>query len=811
MSDKASVIPINNRAQGDTSEATKAGVVMTRSLARLPAPIHQCREKLQRFLRPQIQSVFDAADDALFELADNATNNHEQNLYFESMREVRLHRREIEKQLWQKLDQAFADLLTTEAVESSRPEASSLEDLSLLGNEELELQVAIESMVAKALKGSAEVIQQIGLRFSTLVPAKVLVSNNPLGPEIVCQAFAAQVEPLDIDIKAQLVLLKLFDKHVLSGIAGFLKTINQLLIGQDILPSLSSTKAGKREGGSTATGMSGTPTSREQHETNIASNHQQDADVLGKLRGLLGGGTEGISPRATFSASSPGATLSSTGSTASHTDSPANLQDILGYLQHQAAQAGSTPVNAHSGVSLQALIEQQLAQHASSTLKAIDQDVINLVNMLFEFILDDRNLPVPMKTLIGRMQIPLLKVAITDQTFFNKGSHPARRLLNELATAALSWQENTERQDPLYLQIETAINRLLNEFEGDNGLFDELLTDFLAFRDKERRRAKILERRTLDAEDGKARAEQAREQVKSVLEERMQDADLPEVAVTLLEGPWSNVMFLTCLKQGPESEAWYTALAIVDDLIWSVSASITREERSRLIKLLPDLLKRLRKGLDQISYNPFEMTQLLKRLEQVHLQQLKGKTRVVKSDAVHTERSKPELVKSEIIKLETVEGEQLSIEPIETDKQPPKERLPEEVIKTNAPVESKVETKSDELVSSVAQTASDVESADNSNLDEEYLVLVDRLSQGGWFEMNEPEGGRYRCRLAAIIKSVDKYIFVNRNGMKVAEKNKVELASALRSGKLRQLDDGMLFDRALESVIGSLRQSKSSV
>ncbi len=802
MSDKASVIPINNRSKDDTNGAVKAGVVMTRSLTRLPAPIHQSREKLQRYLSQQMQSVFDAADDALFELADNASNNHEQNLYFESMREVRLQRRGIEKQLWVELDKTFANLLSSEMEESSAPVANSLENLSVLGNEELELQVAMESMVAKALKGSAEIIQQIGLRFSTLVPAKVQVSNNPVGPEVICKAFAAQIEPLDIDIKAQLVLLKLFDKHAVTGFSGVLKVINQLLIEQDILPALSSKTAVKRQSATSAVGSEIIPTTPDHESSKSAGDVQQNADVLNKLRGLLSGVSGSVSTEAMHP---------DTTSISRQTSSPANLQDILGYLQQQAAQAGAAHVSSHAGVSLQELIEQQLAQRSSSKLKALDQDVINLVNMLFEFILDDRNLPVPMKALIGRMQIPLLKVAINDQTFFNKASHPARRLLNELATAALSWQENAERQDPLYLQIEATINRLLNEFEGDTGLFDELLTDFLAFRNKERRRAKILERRTLDAEDGKAKAEKAREQVKGVLVEKMQAVELPEVAVTLLEGPWSNVMFLTCLKQGPESEAWQSALTIVDDLIWSVSASITREERSRLIKLLPDLLQRLRKGLDQISYNPFEMTQLLKRLEQVHLQQLKGKPSVVQSEIVKAEVAKSEIVKSEVNRLETVKSEQQSIELIESDKQPPKEKPPEGTIKASGPVENKAEAKSDQPVTNVSPSSADDGTENNTNLDEEYLVLVDRLSQGGWFEMNEPEGGRYRCRLAAIIKSVDKYIFVNRNGMKVAEKNKVELASALRSGKLRQLDDGMLFDRALESVIGSLRQSKSSV
>ena len=38
--------------------------------------------------------------------------------------------------------------------------------------------------------------------------------------------------------------------------------------------------------------------------------------------------------------------------------------------------------------------------------------------------------------------------------------------------------------------------------------------------------------------------------------------------------------------------------------------------------------------------------------------------------------------------------------------------------------------------------------------------------------------------------------------MKVAEETRNSLALAMKSGRLRVLDDGMLFDRALEAVIG---------
>jgi hypothetical protein len=65
--------------------------------------------------------------------------------------------------------------------------------------------------------------------------------------------------------------------------------------------------------------------------------------------------------------------------------------------------------------------------------------VINLIAMVFECILEDRNVPDSLKALIARLQIPMLKVAVLDKSFFSRTSHPARRLLNEIAEAAMGW------------------------------------------------------------------------------------------------------------------------------------------------------------------------------------------------------------------------------------------------------------------------------------------------------------------------------------------------------------------------------------
>jgi len=805
-------------------------------LARLPAALHRLREKNLQLLQPLLRGLFEAADDALFKLADQSENNQEQNLYFDSMREFRIQRRDIGKLFAANLDRAFVPLLRGAVVVEREvsPVKISIDDLSLVQNDELEELVAVDAMVSKACAAFSESLQHLVLRLDNQLPAKVYTGNNPLSPRVICEAFTALLENIAIDIKAKLVVLKLFDRSVMVHLGGVYNALNQLLVEHDILPSLkqdlqqqSQAQKMKMRAAAQVAVQSASAT------TTVAQS--VDSAVLDKLRDLLptNSAAEGLE-------------------SVDALDGGTQLLAALSELQASEA-AGSNPVDlAHVGVpaDLRALSLQLMQSQSSvAAIGRVEGDVINLVNMLFEFILDDRNLAAPMKALLARLQIPILKVAIADKSFFGRGGHPARRLMNEMATAALGWQEQNEkedcsierrRSDRLYSKVESIVEKILSNYDEDASLFSGLLTDFLSFREKEQRRSNILEQRTIDAEDGKARSELARAQVDEALLELYNgiDTPLPDIAKALLANAWGNVLLLDALQQGEGSELWNEHLQTGRDLVWSLTAEQTKENRYKLLKLAPSLLKRLRLGLESISFNPFEMSQLFERLEKAHFARLKpqSKTNVTAApnttgtDAVaqvppvlsqtasplEQEKRRVPISTSTDIQSPDVTAARLKTtvpaSKLEKSAQPAAiQPDPQPVSQSASHVASKSMPRS--ASSSIRNAAVEVkvaaaESASQLADDDSYLLQVDRLNQGSWFEMKVEGGQDYRCRLAAIIRAVDKYIFVNRAGMKVAEQDRMSLAYALKEGRLRLLDDSMLFDRALENVIGSLRQGR---
>ncbi|MDU4251691.1 DUF1631 domain-containing protein [Pseudomonas sp.] len=761
MQNDANVVPLNKSAT-ETSQTSFAG--------RVPAGLVAVRDKVAVQLRHAMQALFDNADDTLFEMADRAANNAEQSAYFEAMRDLRLKRKGIERGFLQKVFESFANLNQYEIGRPPALDTVSYENLTLVQNDELEESVALDAMVAKVMSRDGVALTHLTTRFNTLVSRKVEDKNNPLGPRQLCEAFLEACRGLGVEIKVKLIILKLFEKYVLADAEHLYAEANQTLIALGVLPELKSVPLRRppqrtlaNQGAAPAGGA--TADAGEQ-----AAGQYMDAEsqaAFAALRDLLSQVRGSAAPTRSMPADAV----------------PISSNDLMRLLSHLQSHL---PAQTIDEVDVRQHLDHLLTRVSSKSGRSrvvgqVDEDVINLVSMLFEFILDDRTLPDSLKALIGRMQIPMLKVAVLDKTFFSRGSHPARRLLNEIASAALGWAEQSDGQrDHLYQKIEQVVMRLLNDFVDDPAIFSELLDEFISFTGDERRRSDLLEQRTRDAEEGRARAELARQDVEGVLNERLLGRTLPEVVVRLLQEAWSQVLLLTCLKHGTRSSEWEAALATMDDLIWSVEPHEDPDSRLRLLEMVPQLLKSLREGLASAAFDPFSTGEFFSRLEGLHVQAFQRYKQVEEAPLLDLDDDLP-----------------LLDDPLEAPVAP-------------AATQPAMVAVLEEIVLASPEPARAVEPEEAFADDDESLRKVDELRVGSWVEIQEDAEHKLRCKLAAVIRPSGRYIFVNRTGMKVLEKTRMSLAVEFRRNAVRLLDDALLFDRALESVIGNLRRLKNA-
>lgn len=727
MHNDGNVVPLHKAA---TDQATHS------PLARVPVILLQVRDKAALQLRHGLQDLFDNADDTLFEMADRAHDNVEQNIFFEAMRDLRLKRKSIERVFLEQFLEAFVGLNRYGTTSAALP----LDTPGVQSGDDLERSVAVDAMVNKVLNRDGFALDQLTARLSTLMGKKLVTQHNPLAPAMLCEYFMQAGRNLGVEIKVKLIILKLFERYVLSSADHLYAEANQLLIATGILPDLKPAPARR------ATDHAQASVHAEPAEDAGRAGTQVDEgvqEVFAALQKLLFHVRGSVAPTLEISAPAQ----------------PISTRDLLRLLSH-LQQYVPTPAAADD-FDLRNQLEQLLTRVSvksgkSRVVGVADEDVINLIALLFECILDDRNLPDSLKALIARLQIPMLKVAVLDKSFFSRGNHPARRLLNEIAAAAMGWGDCDDHQrDTLYLRIEQVVQRLLNDFVDDPAIFSELLADFLAFTSDERRRSELLEQRTRDAEEGRAKTELARQRVEQALNQALLGKVLPQRVVAFIQEAWSQVLLLTCLKHGDQSAEWHADVQTMEQLVWSVQRHDEPDASLRLLALVPGLLKALRDGLSSSAFDPFATGDFFSELESLHVQLF--------------ERPQPS----------TIVGE--------TDA-PERVQVQEQFVLRTAD-EGPVDTTSMRLPA-----------------DDAGLLLVDQLHLGGWVEFKEDEDNTLRCKLAAIIEATGKYIFVDRTGMKVLERDRIGLALDFRRGAVRTLDDTLLFDRALESVIGNLQR-----
>ncbi|MCL7945291.1 DUF1631 domain-containing protein [Marinobacter sp. ATCH36] len=724
----------------------------------LPGSLVRLRDVSGQSLKSMMSGFFDKADDALFELADKAATNQDQTAYFDAMRELRLRRKNMTVSVLQYVSRAFNE------IGSFRPGAGSgsldevdQDSLALVDHSDLEQQVAIDNLINKLRNQHAEAIRLLNVRVSHLVSSvKLDDSQMPLSPEVICGGVAEACSDLEIDIRAKLVVLKLFDRLLVGVLGDVYKDANKTLIAEGVLPDMRRAPVGGRS-------PSGKSAPAPEQGGGVLSAPSDNAHAtFSELSALLHQG-QGHSDAGGMPSAGAGLLDTST------------LMSRLSDVQAQSVHWGEGEV-----VPLSQQLQPVFRAETGGRLNAgqVDSDVINLVSMLFDFILEDRQLHPVMKAVIGRLQIPVLKVALSDKNFFNRGGHPVRKLLNELAMSAIGWTEKkTGQRDPLREKIESVVDRVLNEFTDNVEIFSELLSDFGHFMDLDRRRRELVEQRLRDAEEGRAKQERASKATEALLNEQMTSRDLPPQVVTLLNEAWSKYLQWIVLREGEDSERWQAATALTRRLVWSVDPKpIEDDTRSELLRAIPGIVDGLRSALQEIAWDPFATDAAIRDLELAHVD--------VFQRLVTTSR-RPETVE-EPEQTAAPEAEPPVIEPEDAQLIEPEEAQPAEA---------------------VVQTQEIIEPAQAESLDLQWLDRADSLRVGSWIELIR-DSSKIRCKLAAFIKATGKYIFVNRSGAKVAEYQREDLASALAAEEITMLDDGLIFDRALESIIDNLRSSR---
>ncbi|MBK6727357.1 MAG: DUF1631 domain-containing protein [Xanthomonadales bacterium] len=325
-----------------------------------------------------------------------------------------------------------------------------------------------------------------------------------------------------------------------------------------------------------------------------AVNDGQDRQVFQTMRDLLSGRRESLGLSAA-PAPDPNAFPARSD----------DLQSVLGVLQKKPAfpqSVGGKLVPRSIGHVKQDILNQLRQVTPEGRIPRLheeDADTIDLVGLLFENLAKQATPNATVSQLMTKLQVPLLRVALRDKSFFSRRSHPARQLLNAVAESGLYWLDEGEEDRQLVDKMQGVVDHVLQEFQDDAGVFEQVLGDLSRHLQTQARKSEVAERRHVDAARGREKLESARHTAAAAISSRIGTYKPRALIRTLLEQAWTDVLALTVLRQGEDSPIYRERLAFVDDLVAfgrGAAAHTTPQRRDAMRAALES-------GLSQIGFH----------------------------------------------------------------------------------------------------------------------------------------------------------------------------------------------------------------
>ena len=453
-----------------------------------------------------------------------------------------------------------------------------------------------------------------------------------------------------------------------------------------------------------------------------------------------------------------------------------DVQSVLSALQSKPAppmMIGGKMVArsiSHLKQDLMAQLRQLTPDGKPPKLDDTDGDTIDLMGMLFDHLGKDAKPDSAAQQLMTRLQIPLLRVALRDKSFFTRRSHPARQLLNSVAEAGLYWLDDESDDRALVEKMRLVVDRVTSEYDDDVDLFEDLLGDLSKHLGTLARKSEVAERRHVDAAKGRERLELARATAAKAIGQRIGKKNPPALIRTLLEQAWTDVLALTVLRQGENSETYRRRLSVADRLLEpSTPEQLTARKDDPDTKALR---QEVEAGLGQVGYHGEDVQAVVRRLF--------GGAAGKDDEASLTELA-IKLKQRARLGGEAGDGDK-------ADKADKGDRLDK--------AERKDSTRPPKLL---------------TPLNAEEQRVLERLRTipfGSWFEFQtNQQGDMVRRKLSWFSTVTGRCLFVNQRGVRVDERTMEQLARDIVRGHARVVEAQKenIIDRAWNAIMTTLR------
>jgi hypothetical protein len=422
---------------------------------------------------------------------------------------------------------------------------------------------------------------------------------------------------------------------------------------------------------------------------------------------------------------------------------------------------------------------------AKST-RTVDKLTIELVGMLFDHVMQDKQVPAEIKARISRLQFPVLKAALMDAAFFASSAHPARKLIDRIAGTSAGWEPYGDDNQKYLKQVEHVIAEILKKFETDLSVFEKVYAEFDRFvseidpgdSDPVSRAKKALEA----AEKHEILTINTTIQVRRAFER----VDLEPYIKEFLLGPWVKVLVAATVRSETQPGFAKAFRDVIHELVWSVQPKASTEDRNKLVKMIPGMVRVLRDGLALVNLSEREREQFFSSLMESHAMAVKpvDQATYIKSSLLTSElRAK-------------IDGMQLSgVFPVTTV--PGGIRVSTGLI-MRAAQEHHAEIQMPDPLTDIAR----LDPVEDARVQEE----IGRWQRGNWFKMwNGMEFVRVKLRWMSPLRTL--FLFAGEHDQKAHVLSSDMLKSYLARKYIEPLESVPLTKRAVDKVVADFESA----
>nr|MBP7981770.1 DUF1631 family protein [Arenimonas sp.] len=620
--------------------------------------------------------------------------------------------------------------------------------------------VSVELVSEGLTRAFADALSITGQRLCALLGFQLSEkSKAPLTEMHLAELMRSAMHGIELSPKIRAIVFRSYEEVLLESIADMLDEVNRPMVNAGILPQLNHLKTVKKPMSQRAQSGNAGQTGEVSAEQIRHAGHQAFPDMqLGAAENALFeeicNYLHTLRPQLVPAAPAPASNSGMAGlgqASPRHMMSTHEMISVLSILQ-SAMPVSITNAMKGADASIAMMLKSEMFSNTrkiglpseSIEIRREDEDAVDLVGMLFDVLMSERDFRDEAKTLISRLVVPYAKAAVLDRRLFLTKAHPARKLLNALTEAIEGNHGDGPQERELLNKAENTVDQLVAGFNEDIAIFELLEHELRTYLDQHRRRIDLAEKRAKEAQRGQERLENARTLAARELEARTNNAELPAVIQDFFSRYWTHHLSMIALREGEQSQAWTTAIKVADDAIAALNSEPPEARSERLMKMRP--------CFDSVLASSGVLADSSGAL-------VRKIADSAKHYAVHKEDPVSRIVAA----------------------------LPEQ--------ESVLSESSLRLVFNKA-------ALDYDEADAEFFKT---LAIGTWLQLEGSNGGYSPIKLAWVSPISSRLMFVNRRGVRVLVVSVEELAQMKKQGKLIVHAQDNVFEQTMDRVLDRLK------